>query len=158
MKVKLQLTATIAALSAIAAIRPVSAGQVIEDVGTITCVVDKWDEKEVAKDHKLVDSKSRCVLIPDKQSDPKVHEDCAGKYEYLPDGSWKGTGTCTDNFPSGEKMTLNWEEGSHLKEYTYTKTSGTGKFTRVKGGGTYLYEGLTDTLFAGRYKGRLELQ
>ena len=43
-----------------------------------------------------------------------------------------------DNYPEG-KISLTWEEGSHLKEYTYTKTSGTGKYQGVKGGGTYMY-------------------
>ena len=73
-----------------------------------------------------------------------------------PDGSWKGTGTCTDNYPEG-KISLSWEEGSDLKEYTYTKTSGTGKYQGVKGGGTYMYQNLTDTLSGGRYKGTLQL-
>ena len=71
--------------------------------------------------------------------------------------SWKGTGTCTDNYPGGDKISLTWEEGSHLKEYTYTKTSGTGKYQGVKGGGTYMYQNLSDTLSGGRYKGTIEL-
>jgi hypothetical protein len=54
-------------------------------------------------------------------------------------------------------MSLTWEEGSHLKEYVYTKTGGTGKFQGVKGGGTYMYESITDTASAGRIKGTLEL-
>ena len=81
------------------------AGQTINDAGTMACVTDKWDEKE-----------QRCVLIPDDSAAPKVTEDCAGKYEYMPDGSWKATGTCTDNYPGGDKISLTWEEGSHLKE------------------------------------------
>jgi len=79
-----------------------------------------------------------------------------GKYEYMPDESWKGSGTCTDNYPDG-KVNLTWEEGSHLKEYTYTKTGGTGKYEGVKGGGTYMYQSLTDTLSGGRYKGTIQL-
>jgi hypothetical protein len=74
----------------------------------------------------------------------------------MPDESWKGNGTCTDNCPGG-KVHLTWEEGSHLKEYTYTKTSGTGKYEGVKGGGTYMYQSLTDTLSGGRYKGTIQL-
>ena len=134
-----------------------NAGETINDAGAMACVTDKWDEKEPEKGHKLVDGAMRCVLIPDDPAAPKVTEDCAGKYEYMPDGSWKGTGTCTDNYPGGDKISLTWEEGSHLKEYTYTKTGGTGKYQGVKGGGTYMYESLTDTLSGGRYKGKLEL-
>jgi hypothetical protein len=136
-----------------------NAGQTINDAGAMACVTDKWDEKEPEKGHKLVDAAMRCVLIPDDPAAPKVTEDCAGNYEYMPDGSWKGTGTCTDNYPGGDKISLTWEEGSHLKEsgYTYTKTSGTGKYQGVKGGGTYMYESLTDTLSGGRYKGQLVL-
>ena len=92
------------------------AGQTINDAGTMACVTDKWDEKEQEKGHKLVDAAMRCVLIPDDSAAPKVTEDCAGKYEYMPDGSWKATGTCTDNYPGGDKISLTWEEGSHLKE------------------------------------------
>jgi hypothetical protein len=133
-----------------------NAAETIKDTGTMACVTDKWDEKEPEKGHKLVDAAMRCVLIPDDAASPKISQDCAGKYEYLPDGSWKGTGTCTDNYPGG-KISLTWEEGSHLKEYTYTKTGGTGKYQGVKGGGTYMYESLTDTLSGGRYKGELVL-
>ena len=85
------------------------------------------------------DAAMRCVLIPDDPAEPTISQDCVGNYEYMPDGSWKGTGTCTDNYPEG-KISLTWEEGSQLKEYTYTKTSGTGKYQGVKGGGTYMYQ------------------
>jgi len=134
-----------------------NAGEPMKDTGAMACVTDKWDEKEPEKGHKLVESASRCVLIPDDPAAPKVTEDCAGNYEYMPDGSWKATGTCTDNYPGGDKISLTWEEGSHLKEYTYTKTGGTGKYQGVKGGGTYMYESLTDTLSGGTYKGTLQL-
>jgi hypothetical protein len=75
----------------------------------------------------------------------------------MPDGSWKGAGTCTDIYKGGDKIFLTWEEGSHLKEYVYTKTGGTGRYQGVKGSGTYTYETLTDTLVAGRLKGKIEL-
>ena len=45
----------------------------------------------------------------------------------MPDKSWKGTGTCTYNFKDG-KLNDSWEEGSHLKEYTYKNTGGSGKY------------------------------
>jgi hypothetical protein len=48
--------------------------------------------------------------------------DCVGKYEYMPDESWKGDGTCTYTYKGGDKVNLSWEEGSHLKE-TRTRTS-----------------------------------
>ena len=73
-----------------------SAGKTISEVGAIACVNDKWDEKEVDKGHKLVDYAGRCVRIPDDPAaQPKDTADCVGKYEYMPDESWKGTGTCT---------------------------------------------------------------
>lgn len=136
---------------------PAVAAKTIEDNGTMFCVTDKWDEKEVEKGHKMVDAANRCVLLPDDKSAPKVTETCSGKYEYLPDGSWKANGSCTDTFPGGDTATLDWEEGSHLKEYTYKKTGGTGKYKGLGGGGTYLYESLTDTLSAGWYRGKLIL-
>lgn len=133
-----------------------NAGEPIKDTGAMACVNDKWDVKEPEKGHKLVDAAMRCVLIPDDPAEPTITQDCAGKYEYMPDESWKGTGTCTDNYPDG-KISLTWEEGSHLKEYTYSKTGGTGKYQGVKGGGTYMYKNLTDTLSGGRYKGTIQL-
>jgi hypothetical protein len=133
------------------------AGQTINDVGAIACVNDKWDVKEPEKDHKLVDYVGRCVLIPDDVAAPKATEDCVGKYEYMPDKSWKGTGTCTNTYKGGGTVSLTWEEGSHLKEYTYKNTGGTGKYQGASGGGTYTNEELTDTLLGGKYKGTIEL-
>ena len=40
-----------------------NAGQIIDRVGAIACITDKWDEKEPEKGHKLVDSVQRCVLV-----------------------------------------------------------------------------------------------
>jgi hypothetical protein len=80
----------------------------------------------------------------------------------MPDGSWKGSGTCVytikggDN-KSGDKVNMTWEEGSHLKEYIYKNTGGTGKYEGAGGGGTYTLEELTDTLLGGKYKGTTEL-
>ncbi len=134
-----------------------SAGQTIDDTGAIACINDKWDEKEVDKGHKLVDFAGRCVNIPADEATPKHTEDCVGKYEYMPDESWKGSGSCTYNFKSGDTVTDTFEEGSSLKEYTYKITGGTGKFQGASGGGTYIYENLTDTLAGGTYKGKIEL-
>jgi hypothetical protein len=134
-----------------------NAGQTINDVGAIVCINDKWDEKEVEKGHKLVDYAGRCVNIPDDPAAPKYTEDCVGKFQYMPDGSWKGSGTCTFNFKGGDKMYGSFEEGSHLKESNYKITGGTGIFEGASGSGTYTYEKLTDTLSGGRYKGELVL-
>ncbi len=134
-----------------------NAGSSTDEVGALVCVTDKWDEKEQEKGHKLVDAAMRCVDVPDDTAAPKYALDCTGKYEYLPDGSWKSAGTCTDSDKSGDKKFESWEEGSHLKEYTYKITGGTGKYKDAVGGGTYTYDNLTDTLSGGRYKGTLQL-
>ncbi len=134
-----------------------NAGKSIEETGVLVCVTDKWDEKELEKGHKSVDAAMRCVVVPDDPSAPKYSQDCIGKYEYLPDESWKSAGTCTDTYKGGDKIFETWEEGSHLKEYTYKITGGTGKYDGARGGGTYMYESLTDTLAGGRYRGKLEL-
>jgi hypothetical protein len=135
-----------------------SAGKTLEEAGALACVVDKWDEREPEKGHKLVDAAMRCVAIPDDPAAPKYSEDCVAKYEYRADGSWKGNGTCTFNFVSGDKIFDSIEEGSHLSEYLYKITGGTGKYAGASGGGTYTYESLTDTLSGGRYKGKLQLR
>lgn len=133
------------------------AGKITNEEADIICVIDKWDETEREKGHKLADAAMRCVLIHDDPSVPKITEECVGKYEYMPDGSWKGAGTCTDTHKGGDKIYVSWEEGSHLKEYVYKKTGGTGKYEGVSGVGTYMYENLTDTLMAGRIRGTIEL-
>lgn len=124
----------------------------IEEAGALACVIDKWDEKEIEKDHKLVDYAGRCVDIPDDKTASKVIETCTGKYEYLADGSWTGRGECTDTYKAGGTKTITFEEGSHLKEYTFKITGGTGPYAGASGAGTYTNESLTDTLTAGRYK------
>ena len=75
----------------------------------------------------------------------------------MPDGSWKGSGTCTYALKGGDKVNMTWEEGSHLKEYIYKNTGGTGILEGASGGGTYTYDNLTDTLAGGRYKGTIQL-
>ena len=135
---------------------PANAVQTINEAGALACVNDKWDEKEVEKGHKLVDYAGRCVHIPDDTAAPFA-TDCVGKYEYKPDESWKGTGTCTNTYKGGDKTSLTWEEGSHLKESPYKITGGTGKYQGASGGGTYTLEELTDTLMGGSYKGKVEL-
>ena len=133
------------------------AGKTVEEAGVLVCINDKWDEKEVEKGHKLVDYAGRCVAVPDDTAAPKYTEDCTGKYEYLADGSWKGSGSCTRVFKGGDKVTDTFEEGSHLKEYIYKTTGGTGKYQGAKGDGTYTRDDLTDILGGGRYKGKMEL-
>lgn len=134
-----------------------SAGETIEEAGVIVCVSDKWDEKEKEKGHKFVDYAGRCVKVPDNAATTKTTEACAGQYEYMPDGSWKGAGTCTATQKKGDTITVTWEEGSQLDQNPYKAISGTGKFKGVGGGGTYKYDQLTDTLFGGRYKSKWEL-
>jgi len=133
------------------------AGQTIDDVGAMACVNDKWDEKEPEKGHKLVDYAGRCINVPTDPAAEKSAGDCVGSYEYMPDESWKGSGTCTYTVKGGDKFSDSWEEGSHLKEYTYKFTGGTGKYQGASGGGTYFYENITDTLAGGTYKGTLQL-
>ena len=135
-----------------------NAGETIKDgPGAIACVNDKWDVKEPEKGHKLVDYAGRCVNIPDDVAAPKSTGDCVGKFEYMPDGTYKGSGTCVYAIKGGDKVNLTWEEGSHLKEYISKYTDGTGKFEKASGGGTYTLEELTDTLLGGKYKGTIEL-
>jgi hypothetical protein len=100
---------------------------------------------------------ARCVCIPDNPTAPKYTEECAGKYEFMPDETWKGSGTCTNTYQGGGTTSITWEEGSHLKEYPYKYTGGTGKYEDAIGSGTYTNENLTDTLTGGRYKGQLVL-
>jgi len=135
-----------------------NAGTTENEVGSLICQIDKWNEKEPEKGHKLVDYAGKCIIVSDDPAAPKVTEECTGKFEYMPDESWKANGTCTDTYPNGDKKFLTWEEGSHLnKEFKYEVTGGTGKYKGVKGGGTYRYENLTDTVYGGPINGKLEL-
>lgn len=153
-----QLTVAVPAAMLVLGTGVANAGQAINVAGTMACVNDKWDEREPEKGHKLAEYAGRCVVIPDDPTAQKYVEDCAGNYEFMPDGSWKGGGTCTAGFKgSADTISLTWEEGSHLKEYRYENTGGTGKYKDAKGGGTYKTDELTTTLYGGRKKGKLEL-
>ena len=134
-----------------------NAGQTINEAGTVACATDKWDEKEIEKGHKLVEYAGRCICIDNDPAVPSRPHECVGKYEFMPDGSWKGGGTCISNYKDGDKLYQSFEEGSQLKEYIYKWTGGTGKYEGASGGGTYTSESLTDTLLGGRYKGQLVL-
>ena len=140
----LQLFVTVPAALFILGCGAANAGKTVEEAGTIACVTDKWDEKEPGTQAGRLCRPMR--IFPDDPAAPKVTEDCVGKYEYMPDKSWKASGTCTDTFQGGDKKSVTWEEGSHLKEYPYKTTGGTGKYQGASGGGTYFYENLTDTL------------
>lgn len=129
----------------------------VNEAGALACVNDKWDEKEVAKDHKVVDYAGRCLAISNNAADGITSEDCTGKYEYMPDKSWNGSGTCVETKKDVGTRTVTFEEGSHLKAFTYTFVSGTGKWAGIKGGGTYSNDQITDTLTGGRYKATLTL-
>jgi hypothetical protein len=134
-----------------------NAGATTDDAGSLACVTDKWDEKEVEKGHKLVDYAGRCVAVPDDPAAPKYTEVCAGKYEFMPDESWKGTAKCTWTFKDGDEVYDTFEEGSHLKQSPYTITGGTGKYQGASGSGTYSCENLTDVLCGGKYEGKMQL-
>jgi hypothetical protein len=132
-----------------------------ESTGALALVIDKWDEKE-EKGHKLVEYAGRGLGIPDDPTEPPAVGRFVGKYEYMPDGSWKGSGTGTETFKDGSTTNYTWEEGSLLKENTYKYNGGTGKFEGVSGGGTYsLYEGYATykpgTLQGCRYKDQIVL-
>ena len=75
----------------------------------------------------------------------------------MPDGSWNGVGSCTWIFKDGDKVYDTFEEGSHLKDFVYKITGGTGKYQGASGGGTYTQKSPTDALGGGRYKGEMLL-
>jgi hypothetical protein len=135
----------------------VDAAEKVDEPGVIVCVSDKWDEKEIGKNHKVVDYAGRCVKVPDAASANKTTEECNGKYEYKPDGTWQAAGTCLVTVKEGETMSIAWQEGSGLDLNTYQANGGTGRFKGVTGGGTYKYDQLTTTLFGGRYHSKWEL-
>jgi hypothetical protein len=155
--VSMKIVIAAVAISSIAATLPAAAEQVIEDAGVIVCVNDKWEEKEIGKDHKIADYAGRCVKVPDAAGAAKVTEECTGKYEYKPDGSWQANGTCVSTIKEGQTLAVTWQEGSKLDPNPYQITGGTGQFKGATGSGTYKYDQLTTTLFGGRYQGRVQL-
>ncbi len=137
-----------------------NAGQSVDLAGTIACVTDKYNETEPEKSHKLADWAGRCVDVPDDSAVPKWIENCTGKYEFMPDGSSKASGTCSGSFKGdkdGDQISFTWDEDSHLKEFLQKITGGTGKYAGAKGGGTYTIEELPGGLYGGRRKGKMEL-
>ena len=93
---------------------------------------------------------------PRRSGRTEVHDGLRGKYEYMPDESLKGSGTCTYTVKGGDKISLTWEEGSHLKEYTFKNTGGTGKPKALWR--RHIHPRGTDRHNAGgKYKGTIEL-
>ena len=136
----------------------VAIAKTINEAGALVCVTDKYTEKELEKGHKLADWVGRCVSIPNNSTAAMRTEDCVGKYEFQPDQSYKASGSCTINYKgSSDHTTKTWEEGSHLKVNTYKYTGGTGKYKDASGGGTYTSDSLTDTLYGGKYKDKMQL-
>jgi len=129
-----------------------------EGSGAIACITDTWNVKEPETGHKFIDYAGRCIFIPSDAAADKATQECVGKFEYMPDNSYKANGTCTHTFKSGDKRFHAWEEGTHIKERgRFTITGGTGKLDGVKGSGTYALDELTDTLQGGTYTEKVEL-
>jgi hypothetical protein len=80
---------------------------------------------------------------------PQRSPTAAPKYGYMPDKSWKATGTCTNTYKGGDKRYEIWEEGSHLKEYTFKTTGETGKYEGASGEGTKRYDCLEYLMMRG---------
>ena len=108
-----------------------------ESTGALALVVDKWNVSEPEKGHKLVEYAGRGLGIPDDLTEPGAVGSYVGKYEYWPDGRWKGAGIATETFEGEGTTYYTWEEGSTLTENTYKYTGGTGIYEGVSGGGTY---------------------
>ena len=116
-----------------------NAGQTIDEAGAMACVTDKWDEKEPEKGHKLVDYAGRCVVVPDDPAAPKIHRGLRGKVRVHARRELEGRRDLHRHLSRAETRSPRpWEEGSHLKEYTYKITGGTGKYQGASGGGTYI--------------------
>ena len=136
-----------------------------ESTGALALVVDKWNVSEPEKGHKLVEYAGRGLGFPDDLTEtPAVgsyvgNYKFEGKYEYMPDGSWRGDGTGTETFKGEGTTNYTWEEGSHLTGGTYKYTGGTGIYEGVSGDGTYtLYEYteiVPGTLQGCRYKDQI---
>lgn len=132
------------------------AGTSTDESGTLVCVNDKWEEKVLDDGTKVADYAGPCINIPADPAAERFVEDCTGKYEFKPDDTWKGSGTCTLNLKDGH-ITSAWEEGSDLKEYTYKYTGGDGKYKGAGGSGTYKTDNLSDRFAGGHFKGKMEL-
>jgi hypothetical protein len=75
-----------------------SARRAVRQLLTQSGLFSPANESEPNKGHKLVEHVCRCVNIPDDPAAPKTPEDCAGNYEYTPDGSWKGAAAWRASF------------------------------------------------------------
>ena len=72
-----------------------NAGQTINEEGPTVCATDKWNELSLRRDTSWSTSLDDGVCVSNDPALPSHPHDCVGKYEYMPDGSWKGSGTCT---------------------------------------------------------------
>jgi len=98
-------------------------------VGAMVCVNDMWNEKEPEKCHKLVDTLvAECTsLTTPPRRQRRVY-------------AWGELERQRGLQPILQKwghIVRNLGGGSHLKEYIFKITGGTGKYAGAKGGGTY---------------------
>jgi hypothetical protein len=115
-----------------------SAQQTVDDSGIATYVRDN-QVYELEKGHIVVLVNEKGILIADDPSlaTHNTTSDCIGMFEEFPDGTYKGSGYCTNtDHREGHKLFLRWSATSDTPEGRYEIIGGTGKFEGVKGEGT----------------------
>ena len=94
---------------------------------------------------------------PRRSRRTEIHRGLRGKVRVHAGRELEGQRVLHVQLQERGQETDTFEEGSHLKEYTFKITGGTGQYQGASGGGTYTNEELTDTLLGGKYKGQLVL-
>ena len=135
-----------------------TAGEKIEESGREAFSTQVWELLELGEGHSVALWRGQGVAYSDNPSSP-LHLatiDCAGTFEFMPDGKTEDSGHCTYTTRDGDKLFDKWWQSPGMETARYEWIGGTGRWAGAKGGGTYRVTQLSDSLLSIDYSGTVE--
>ena len=136
-----------------------SAGERLEQSGREAFSTDVWEMLELGEGHAVALWRGHGIAYSDSPESP-LHLatiDCAGAFEFMPDGTQRDRGHCTYTTRDGDKLFDRWWRSPDMEAARYEWIGGTGRWAGATGGGTYSVTQLDDRLLSVSYSGTLVL-
>lgn len=134
------------------------AGERVEQSGHEAFATDVWEMLQLGEGHSVALWRGRGVAYADDPESP-LHlaaVDCAGSFEFMPDGTSKESGHCTYTTVDGDKLFDRWWQSPGMESARYEWIGGTGKWAGATGGGSYSVTQLSESLLSVSYRGAVE--